>query len=978
MKALNTKGVKMLKYFKGRFGLIGAFTFSTFLIFYYQNCAQVKFSNAILSGVGANSLSQSETGSLVVGSTNTSPPLDLFFIVDNSASMSANNVNLQAAFSKLFTNNSASLSNFNTRIFLFSTNSTFSGASGYTFPHRSPASISMMPDLSRPNSETYGQNLAALPGGLFSVYQTDVQENNFRLFPAPVLGIDPISNAVTGNLQLPQGNSSDLAYLDKVNRVSEAFKRRLSYLDPSLMGSAEDTYQNPLQVSSGLCTMARILKNADTFVQAGDAAAFVILSDDDDRLFDRNYSGATCQDGQIDQTPVVAGYCGNNRYTYAYTPPASEGTTTLTVENYAVAEYKIPGTIFNYQVTTDATCSLSGTVNYEYSAKYLDGYNYKLDYKLPFTEVAYQQLVYRDGIYQSPDRPATAHLPGDYTTACNSGNLATIQSSFGSQLDHWDPKTVPTCVLNNIPQNAIENVDHNSSSTACSSSVQAPPGALSVLCTITGPHTVEQKGIDLGASGNGSCSASLLGQLPSNANCSTSPHRENKFYNGLCANTTCEANGFLTGCQMNTNAGVTSTKSFQFNGSSSYVCADQCPKGSPCEGQGTIGSYIAGLKGTCHDNDRVAVQVQDSKAQSVRLSVNTGVDFSGAALNSCNQIFPNDIRLNECLSATSFSACVASLSPGSTCQFDYGGTYDIPAIQVPNLTGSTPCSETKGYCTGSQTVAQFLRTSHLIITSTHFNPPGPVALQYSFKNSSLDVQSANCNSLCKNTLNGYCHSLADANQTIGQYIQSLGGSCNAPSKEFYSTGSLLPPVPVSSTTAIPNSNCQDPLNPVFQASGQTVNSRATFAAGGSSPVAADFKNYIFTTAKSVFGANNFPTIAVIGHMTGDNLSGATSVSKSYFSVANPPTAISSVTQQDYSGSLAQISNLIQSQVLYSYVLNMNPNAQVFSLAVVRSGTNEMVPMPGATWTVSGTTLTVSPQANLQPGDRLIYKYQSLK
>src|SRR5262249_15207863 len=133
---------------------------------------------------------------------------------------------------------------------------------------------------------------------------------------------------------------SDSQYQTVIASLTAEFQSRLAYLNPTNQGS----YSATTDVSSGLCSVARILKHANSYVQAGDSAAFIIISDDNDRLNVRNPNGNQCLESVAAANQVVDGTCGHNVTDFSY---STSSNATVNYQTDSQFTYQ-SGTTFKY------------------------------------------------------------------------------------------------------------------------------------------------------------------------------------------------------------------------------------------------------------------------------------------------------------------------------------------------------------------------------------------------------------------------------------------------------------------------------------------------------------------------------------------------------------------------------------------------------------------------------------------------------
>jgi hypothetical protein len=210
----------------------------------FQNCSKVGFQATPDAGqnTGASVNARTYTEQISVAATKPNPPLDLFFIVDNSASMAGHQIDLGKNFATVFTSNSANLANFDTTIYIFSTASTVNPAFMQSLATRSPASLTSLPPLADIS------DLAATPGAIFGLWnaiQGLYGQVGYaaQFYPASVPGVDPTTNNVTPNLFMAHiGALAPADYAANVQNLT-------TQIDPALWTWAGSTLSLSSQVN---------------------------------------------------------------------------------------------------------------------------------------------------------------------------------------------------------------------------------------------------------------------------------------------------------------------------------------------------------------------------------------------------------------------------------------------------------------------------------------------------------------------------------------------------------------------------------------------------------------------------------------------------------------------------------------------------------------------------------------------------------
>lgn len=318
----------------------------------------------------------SQTQEFVVGQQTSKPPVKLFFIVDNSNTMRDDQQRLSQSFGTLFSQaNSANLTQFNTSTWVFNTaqkNDPWMSArddfghprpseleyyynSNISAANLTPEQISTQVTSNRlltpltsqqynpDGSYEYIQNcqLGTLDGaratsngidpgtpsctyghvsgdviGYRNSAGSGAQFYQFDIMPVSLLragpgGANALPQLVSRSSSLPMGANPAL-----VSQYSQDFSERVSILNPFLYSSEK---WDPIltQHESGLCAAARILQSGQ-YIQQGDQASFVIVSDENDQ----DPMGNNCLSASGNVT-IEYGRCAQRGTRFGYQTPAS-------------------------------------------------------------------------------------------------------------------------------------------------------------------------------------------------------------------------------------------------------------------------------------------------------------------------------------------------------------------------------------------------------------------------------------------------------------------------------------------------------------------------------------------------------------------------------------------------------------------------------------------------------------------------------
>jgi hypothetical protein len=272
----------------------------------FQNCEQPGdlgiFQNpdSVVNDAGRTVLPEYSETSL---SSRPPPPLKLIFVMDNSNSMTLNNLNLQKSFSSMFSGNQDSLAQFDIDISFVTTAQVVEKVEKAEsfFP-----TMLSFGDLTGSDPGTLQKKYrdasvftGMIPGDLLGFRLNRIVKDNLdrrEFHPQPVVGFqdstssrDPASltkSEVLPSIKFRRGQS--------VSELSALVAARLETISPKLASGITNPAVFPIvDYSSGLCSLGRILKHQDSFFRKGDIVSFVLVSDHDEF---GNPDGTECTD----------------------------------------------------------------------------------------------------------------------------------------------------------------------------------------------------------------------------------------------------------------------------------------------------------------------------------------------------------------------------------------------------------------------------------------------------------------------------------------------------------------------------------------------------------------------------------------------------------------------------------------------------------------------------------------------------------
>ena len=367
---------------------------------FYQNCAKLNITDleAESRALEAERIAIGADDETVVVGVNAVPDLKMFFVVDNSGTMKQNQLNLSQSFGAMFDAGSTeSLAKFDTTAVLISTaqkspsftseKSTIDGIStqqkGYTL------GMTTTSDVFAASMRSALYNFGFLPGDNIG-YQLASSLNplKYTFMPAPVLGTSVNGNQVSFKSVIRKLASESPTVLES------EFKNRLAVLNseriPLVLTGSEykPQYANVVDTESGLCAIARILRNPESTIKAGDLLSFTVVSDENDN----DPKGLNCVQSITQYTgseDLVDGTCsqressisyqttsstkapdscklnGNQTYNYKLTYPGTKVTTTIDYKAVsAAAVYNAPYSSIVYKAQTSSYQYLNTVIKY--------------------------------------------------------------------------------------------------------------------------------------------------------------------------------------------------------------------------------------------------------------------------------------------------------------------------------------------------------------------------------------------------------------------------------------------------------------------------------------------------------------------------------------------------------------------------------------------------------------------------------------
>lgn len=430
-------------------GFVGLTTLLSF-----QNCSPVKFydlaEEARLTALEIERIGAAEE--TVTAGINEVPELKMVFVVDNSGTMIQNQLNLADSFSSMFDSSSSSLNRFDSTTFLINTSQTLpvyinaSEKNSYDSISTLQSSFNINSTQSKVNLDTLYrkvlpnlevENTGAIPGdNLGFSLKKSANPLAYEILPAPVVGSIENSGQITFTDKIRMPANSNIA------QIESEFKNRLAVMDSrripqQLINSVYlPQHSSIVDYESGLCSVARILRNPANFFQPGELVSFTLVSDENDN----NPSGDRCVQSVKEFTgneDLIDLDCKKNSTTISYRAP-----NTTVVPDKCSTNGQVG---YNFKFTYNKPNVEKTTVEYlwlESNAKYTANfYNLKykkldsVSYKYLYTKVLYRLEecfdVFSDGTKTGTRcSPKATFEPAQYVLGNQVSNCLAVARTF--------------------------------------------------------------------------------------------------------------------------------------------------------------------------------------------------------------------------------------------------------------------------------------------------------------------------------------------------------------------------------------------------------------------------------------------------------------------------------------------------------------------------------------------------------------------
>lgn len=912
----------------------------------YQNCGKIN-----IVDIGAQELATEverarigKDDEIATVGLNQVPKLKMFFIVDNSGTMKQNQLNLSDSFASMFDAQSAgSLSKFETTAVLLSTaqkspsyiteKSTLDSLVNLQKNYLSGMSVPLATFQNSMRSSDL--NSGWIPGDNTG-YSLKATTNpiSYTFLPAPVLGVQQNSGQITFQDSIRKAASED-------SRVLESeFKNRLAILNADRIpllygnGSYKPQYSDIVDSESGLCAIARILRNPKQNILSGDLLSFTVVSDenDNDPLGINCVQSVTQFDGTED---LVDGAC-------------------------TLRESKI-----SYQTTTSNSkndyCKLSGNV----------GYNYKLAYKVGTTNTT---MTYKTILQAAQYKAKYTNLTYKATSTSYQylkTNISYYRESC-SDIISDGIVTGKKCVTSPSPVSASASGNHSGNcyglakqldANAVNSAGKSPTCSTAYVnigsCAVSDPLCKATSVV------NNKTVSKILGSLDP-AVCLNKA----KSYPDYASGTTpvcVDASKLVSSCS---------------SSEQSAGCVLVSPTTYSSKTISLTGDYTTGSK--CLDHAKKlggnAVQTVADITKCEKVNGQTNQTYSSTLSFAQTKAYDagSTIAANaDCgaLKAIALSTAMAANSQiPSTSSCVITGYKKASDTGVPLVSGCP--SQANDRCASDS-----LRSCSGVLVSGTPTPVESAEIEFASIQEHL-----NCSSKCSDSKLGVCAPGVAPSTTVAQYLKTLYGvtaTCKAVTKDVVASKEPKVAQLASAVNEIcaPNSNGLPRYFSVSKGPYRTRSVEVDYVAGtmkdknGNSIPAQNLVDYIQTQAKNL--SNGDAIFSAIVRLPSDPLGQGGTHGTAYKALVDRTGGqMGSVLTNDYSFILKDLSQVIKSNIERTLILQKMQATQVIK-AVFKVGIqSQLEPIDASQWTQNGQNLVFKKSFELNEGDQFKIEFQN--
>ncbi len=984
--------------------IFSAFVILAVIAATFQNCSSdVKFNTVLDINSITGTTDKPQYNEVSVGDSTHFPPLKLFFVVDNSGTMQANQISLSSAFSKMFSNDNAdNLAPFEATAYIFNTAQASIKKDNDTFvklPKNDPeyfaSSMTLDQIFAGPRAFTLN---GEVPGDLvgYRTYEMNTLGlSTIHFSPMPVVNFSNDVTRVIASTGIYKSKTGSVADLDR------EFKARISVLDPAR--SAIDPLKrvgvldSVVDKESGLCALARVMRNKSDFIKPGDMAAFVIVSDEDDA----DPKGMSCvqsykEDFGVDE--YFDGFCTTPKTTIVYRDVNPNPSAANCKVDYATGfkytyTYELPKTDVSYYIqqreyTIRQTAITYKSVTHTFTQPRVEiSYFTKAPtYDVPRSSISYYKKIeacdIRDGVkfnctYTFP-KFTTDAIEQDYTT-CNTfypGKIPSDALLNDAQYPVTCAKLAPianragACAVTdanklNCKQNysaaRIKTLINGSIATTSTCAAFATANAASLLAgAVVADAGFEATCADAPLNGvvsNGLCSSAKL-------NCTEVPvTKTSNPIDGIVADSS------STACM---NFAMNKKSSLDNNAvlnNSTYLVTCIETAGRSVTNEGLCSSVPAGTK-----------DCVNKVAPTITTATINGVPSSG---QTCKQFIQSNIGSTRVISDSIMPNCSSSTAVQTV-------TSNEKTISYTNAIVSNYSPQVKGSCL--DTLKSYIASTDAVPNPKTCTVKSIVAGSSLHNSNQLCGQIADANSICTNSSGAKRNCVATDVPAGNAYMSALttatfNGQFNCDTQcadtgfckdkmglvkdNFKDCMATYAPTNRNFTRQLyanKDSVCVAPENPVAtvtKAAYKDIGSKTDYVAGELTEqgVPNALANYIRDSSVATFGTE-LPAVSVFVRKPGDSLGTNGSLGEAYMTFADLMSGQKKSVLSDASGyadALTSLSSVIKNKIARSFNIPVRPGTTVKRVWHRKAGeTSWGLPVDNINWSANGGTVTLDP------------------
>jgi hypothetical protein len=922
----------------------------------FQNCSPVQFYDLTeasrLAALEIERVGAAEE--TVTAGINEVPELKMVFVVDNSGTMRQNQLNLADSFGSMFDSSSNSLNRFDSTTFLINTaqalpvyqndsekNSLFEAISSQQNSFNSAASVPKATFDSSFRSNL--QNFGAIPGdNLGFSLKKSTNPLTYEILPAAVMGASEVAGQVSlkGEIRMPANSN--------VAQIESEFKNRLAIMNadriPQFLVSNQYVPQHNTIVDneSGLCSVARILRNPTNYFKPGELVSFTLVSDENDN----NPSGDRCVQSVrelVGTEKLIDLDCKKNSTSISYQPPNVSVVPDKCSTNGQIGyNFKFTFTKPNIQKTTVEYLWLKSAAKFTskyYSLKYKKvsgtSYQYLHTKVVYYLEQCYD--VYSDGNkIGTRCNPKSSPEAAQYVSGNQVANCLNIAKSFNAAALN---SPAPVCTTEDRPVTSCNTGDSLCKSTTNYTEVTA------VGSPFAGP-VPSTSACASQASGFGDYSKDAICALADKtdlANCSNEPAA------AQCYEATARVTEYKKetpdGDQRGSDSCLTWAKGRSGNLVNDSAQIKTCSFSSTPGGVGEASSSINFLK----------------NGNPIDVGTTLGLGDCGVIKSAAYDLVKSN----------------SSILPSDSCVitgYKLAGNVDVTrTLATCSLHADKRCTDDK------------LRscTSSLIAGSTtDTNDPARV-----FK---TVTERLSCNSKCSDSAFQFCDVGTAPTTLISDFLKSKYGArtiCSVSASSVVETDKVSLTKQLESekeTLCKPSTSDGAPRYPyVTRSTYYSKDKIIDFVAGTAANDTAPAQNLIsyIKSRIAALNANQFIFTALV-QKSSDPAPAIGSKGVEYERLITETGGsisrqVDSIKAADYSVALKELSSILKSNLERTFTLkNMRADQIITQVTLIKKSNQAQVVLPRSQWLQAGKTLKIAPTLEFLEGDQFKVDYQN--